>query len=168
MLSTGLVRLSEIRAPRGDRARRKTGPLILALTEQGWYDVLSGHAAYRAALKAGQDMVPCLVRTEVPDPADRLAEHRYLEGLGSDPLKEARAIKELMGRWEVPQCELARRIGVTQSHISKRLSLLDLPPADQAKLAEGALTIDQAYRKARGLPLRTARRPNRRRRVAQS
>lgn len=52
----------------------------------------------------------------------------------------------------------ARRTGISQSQISKRLKLLDLPPATRTLLAQRRITIEKALRLARASSGTTQRR----------
>lgn len=59
------------------------------------------------------------------------------------PLDEARAFERMVERGD-SQHEIARRLGVSQGHVSKRLALLELPGAAVAQLDSGGITIGQA------------------------
>lgn len=68
----------------------------------------------------------------------------YLYHKAGNPMKEARMIEELMEIHD-DQKKVAKILGVTQSHVSKRLRLLSLNPILQNKLLNGELRPSTAY-----------------------
>lgn len=145
--------------PAGDNPRRDLGDLtelaasinavgllepILA-TKNGGTKLLivAGHRRHAAARKAGLNEVPVIVR-EFDDRAR--VEAMVIENLQRTdlaPLEEAAAYKTLVGLG-VKQRDLAGRIGRSQSHVSKRLALLELPAPALEALDSGRITVDQA------------------------
>jgi len=73
-----------------------------------------------------------------------------LPRLASSPLAEAR-VYQLLSDPEVSQRHIARRCGVSQSRVSKRLALLRLLERAHAYLDHNQLTLDGASMLA-GLP----------------
>jgi ParB-like chromosome segregation protein Spo0J len=105
--------------------------------------VVTGHHIYDAAVRAGVNRVFCLIRELDPqDPLDHLAEIRGIGG--RDPIEEAEAIAAALDTTGLSQRDLAAMVGMTQSHVSKRLTLLGLRPRDIGRLRAGVITIDEA------------------------
>jgi ParB/RepB/Spo0J family partition protein len=106
--------------------------------------LVMGHRRAAAAAAAGLDAVPVVVRDDLagaPALAAMIAENLHREALS--PLAEAEAMAELARRkWG--QRRIAAEIGCSQAHVSKRMSLLQLPEAARAALAAGKLTVADA------------------------
>ena len=120
-------------------------PLIAAEADgDGPLTVVAGHRRLAAARRAGLQLVPVIVR-QLSD-AERcsimLTENLQREGLTA--LEEAAAYRRLVVELGVSQRELARRVGRSQSHISKRMALLQLPAGAQAALDAGGITLEDA------------------------
>jgi ParB/RepB/Spo0J family partition protein len=112
------------------------------------YLLVIGHRRHAAATKAGMTTIPAIVR-DMDEPS-RLAamfiENAQREDL--TPVEEARSLKAL-GALGLSQREVARKVGKSQAHISKRLALLDLPDEVQAEVDAGRLTVGDAVELAR-------------------
>lgn len=149
MLRTSTVTLDMIEPPPPDVLRSGGAWLVLRPSHRtSGYEVVAGHARYEGAIRAGRESVFCLIReTDHDDPLDELAEIHTLGG--RDPLEEALALESALSRLGIGQRELAKRTGISQPHISKRLKLLNLLPATRALLAQRRITIEEALRLAR-------------------
>ncbi len=109
------------------------------------YLLLAGHRRLAAARLAGLTEVPCLVRQVASTAAERmkiaLVENLMREGLA--PLDEAGGYLELQ-KLGMSQREIAEQVGCSQSHVSKRLALLELPKAVQDQVQAGTLPLEAA------------------------
>jgi ParB family transcriptional regulator, chromosome partitioning protein len=96
----------------------------------GHYRIHFGAMRLRAALKAGLDVVPIVVRDAAADPYAAVAENQKRRSLS--PLDLARFIK---GRAEAGESHAAisRKLGMDLTTVAHHLALLDLPaPVDHA------------------------------------
>jgi ParB/RepB/Spo0J family partition protein len=113
-------------------------------TGKDTYEVIAGARRLAAAELAGLD--------EVPVSVVQLDEHERvltmaIENLQREdltPLEEAAAYQRLMDVLGVSQRELAPKVGKNQSHISKRLALLELPADVREDVDAGGITIADA------------------------
>lgn len=118
-------------------------PLVVVKNGQG-FSLIAGHRRLAA--------VKQLEWKEVPVVVFNLSEKEQLEAMlieniqRSDitALEEANAYQQLIDVHGMSQRELADRIGRSQSHISKRVSLLDLPEKAVELIDSGGITQDQA------------------------
>lgn len=117
-----------------------------AITKAGieWVAV-AGHRRRAGAIKAKAATVPGVPR---PDLADRVVALEVMLTENSQrndltPLEEARAFRQLRDAGRA-QRDIAARLGRAQSHVSKRLALLDLPDEAQAAVENGRLAIGDA------------------------
>lgn len=107
--------------------------------------IVMGHRRAVAAGAAGLDAVPVIVRDDLagaPAIAAMIAENRHRESL--DPLAEARAMAALIQRHGWRQRRVAEEIGCSQAHVSKRMSLLQLPDQARDALADGMVSVETA------------------------
>lgn len=108
------------------------------------YAVIAGHRRIAAAIAAGLEWVPAIIRRDLDEKGAlvvALVENLHREDL--TPLEEARGYQRLVDLG-LPQKDLAARLGRSKSHVSKRLSLLKLEPAAQAYLDAGKLLVEDA------------------------
>lgn len=108
------------------------------------YVAVMGNRRRAAAIAAGRDMVPVVVRDDITTDNQRL--RMLVENLQREdltPLEEARAFQSELDKG-MSQHQLAQAIGVTQPHISRRLTLLRLEPTAQALVADNRLGVDVA------------------------
>src|SRR6266567_397851 len=132
-------------------------PLIVEPNGKG-YRVIAGHRRLAAAKVAGLRQVPAIVRT-VED-AERI-ELQLIENLQRadlSPTEEASAFERLITEHGYTHRKLGERIGRSQGHISKRLSLLTLPATEQAAVDSGRISIEGGLEltKLAGEPARVA------------
>lgn len=113
-------------------ARRHAGKLIL----------VTGHRRYAAAQQMGWTEIPCLIKAGVH--ADdvlvaMLTENTQRKQL--DPIEEARALRTMKDRDGLTDAQLAVKVARSQMHVSNRLALLDLTPAQQDAVRAGSMSL---------------------------
>lgn len=114
------------------------------------YIIIDGHRRYAALqLLDYDDEIPVRV---VDDPGTEgrllIALTTQLHGRPLPPLDEARAFQHLVDLG-LTQRQIAERVGCNQSHVSKRLSLVELPETAAKALTEGKINVREAERFAR-------------------
>jgi ParB family chromosome partitioning protein len=119
-------------------------PVLVRPVGDGRYQLVAGERRWRAARRAGVDMVPALVRdaTEMASAEQALIENLHREDLS--PLEEAAAYQQLIEEFGLTHEVVAGRVGKSRSAITNTLRLLTLPPAIQQLLAEGRLSAGHA------------------------
>jgi ParB family transcriptional regulator, chromosome partitioning protein len=167
-----MVPVGRIRVLPGHNARRQLGDLgelaasikangvlqaltVVEMPAEGGrpvYGLVAGERRLTAARQVGLDEVPCLVRDldERQRTVAMLVENLQRRDL--DPLDEASGIRRLTGLG-LSQHEIAAQLGCSQSHVSKRLSLLGLPEQVREAIARpadsGGITVADALELAR-------------------
>jgi len=122
-------------------------PLKVRRRAEGGYTILVGHSRKRAAVRAGLERVPAIVKPEDPElsadaarRADMItmySENERRANLG--PLELARHIQKLLalaGNAHGAKGALAKELDVPAAYISRYLALLELPDEIQALAAE--------------------------------
>ena len=125
-------------------------PLVVAALPDGTYRLIAGHRRYAALELIGAERALCVVRTPkngVETLAMMLVENGQRVNLS--PIEEARAYQRLMREYGVSQGRLGQMIGRSQAHVSQRLALLHLTPAQQAEVESGRLLVRDAKQLAR-------------------
>jgi len=122
----------------------------LTVTPRGErYLIVYGHRRYAAAILADRGSVPAIVRdlSEVQRVAWMMVENLQREDL--TPLQEAEGYRHLQETHQTEtgkalgQQQLARMVGKSQGHVSKRLTLLELPTQARDALDSGGITVTQ-------------------------
>lgn len=110
----------------------------------GDYLVVFGHRRRAASIRAGKTKIPGIVREYQPAQVlvARLIENLHRADLA--PLDEARAYLKLKQDHGLAQAEIAQRVGRSEAHVSKRLSLLLLPEPIQDAVDRGRITVTTA------------------------
>jgi ParB/RepB/Spo0J family partition protein len=131
---------------------RTTGvlhPIHVERHGHGTWQVIAGQRRLAAARAAGHRDIPCVVHRGLDDRARvmlMLAENVQRADLS--PIEEAEGYQRLHAVG-MTQVEIARQVGRHQSHISKRLALLDLPGEDQAAIHRGDIPVWGAHPRKR-------------------
>jgi ParB/RepB/Spo0J family partition protein len=113
------------------------------------YELVHGERRYRAVSQLGWETL----RAEIRDLSDREAlEASVTENLQREDvtaIAEAQSYRALIDEFGLTQTEAADRLGISQSHISNRLKLLELPEELQENILHQIFTPWQARELAR-------------------
>lgn len=113
------------------------------------YVIIAGERRWRAAQQAGIKTLAAII-DEKALPADRVLEMQVVENcLRSDltPLEAGAAYRLLLQTWDCTQQQLAARLHVSQSKVSRALAALDLPEPVQAAVGQGKVGAVAAVKK---------------------
>jgi ParB family transcriptional regulator, chromosome partitioning protein len=118
-------------------------PVLVRPVEHG-YELLAGERRWRAARRAGLDVIPAIVRTtdDLGSIERALIENLHRQDLS--PLEEASAYQQLIEDFEFTHDQVAARVGKSRSAITNTLRLMTLPPSIQHLLADGRLSAGHA------------------------
>ncbi len=113
----------------------------------GGFVVLDGERRLRAARKAGFPKVPVIIEDKEMCEAEIV--HRQLildwQRVQLTPVERAKAIQRLMEDSSWSRAEVAKRLGVSSSLVTKVLAVLQLPESVQDQVRTGALGMSSAY-----------------------
>ncbi|MBF0281603.1 MAG: ParB/RepB/Spo0J family partition protein [Zetaproteobacteria bacterium] len=119
-------------------------PILVRSAEGGRYQIVAGERRWRASQVVGLMEIPVYIR----DVDDALAlEMAIVENEQRDNLtavESARAYKRLIEEFSYSQQDVATRIGISRTHVSNLLRLLQLPLAIQGLVENRKLDMGQA------------------------
>lgn len=108
------------------------------------YSVVMGEMRLKAALLAGQDKVPCIIKDVNDKEALELALIENIQRSDLTPFEEAWGILKLIKNYGHSIEQVMQKIGKDHKFINMRLQLLSLPEEIQKYVADGKLGIIEA------------------------
>jgi ParB family chromosome partitioning protein len=115
-------------------------PLIVTAHDDGSYELIAGERRWRASQRAGLEQVPALVRETTPQRLLELALVENVQRADLNPLEEGRAYQALKDEFALSDDQIAQRVGKNRVVITNTRRLLNLAPAVQQALLDGAIT----------------------------
>ncbi len=115
-------------------------PLTATMTDDGQYQLISGHRRLIAAKKAGFNKVPVIVleKTDKEIAVLNIVENIQREDLNC--FEEAAAIKTLISELKLTQTQVAQKLSLSQPAVANKLKLLSFNLHLQKKMIEANLT----------------------------
>ena len=108
------------------------------------YEVIAGERRLRAAIKAGLDEVPVIVKEVDDEQAAVMALIENIQREDLNPMEEARGIKRLLDEFALTHDQIAGAVGRSRSATSNMLRLLNLAPPVQELLMQSAIDMGHA------------------------
>ncbi len=130
------------------RTRGQLQPITVYWEERrGQYMLVCGERRWRAAKLAGIPTMTATILAAAPAAGERLALQCIENLLRSDlrPLEEAKAYRQLMSLNAWSAAQLSRELSVSESKVTRALSLLELPEPVQGQVEGGVLPPATAY-----------------------
>lgn len=119
-------------------------PLIVRRLGGGKYELIAGERRLRAAKKLNLERVPVIVKEVESEETLELALIENIQREDLNPIEEALAYKDLLGKYQYTQDELAKRIGKDRSSVANTLRLLKLPEGIRAYIISGQISMGHA------------------------
>ena len=108
------------------------------------FELIAGERRWRAAMKAGLNRVPVVVREASDHDALQLALIENLQREDLNPIEEATGYRRLQEEFTWSQEEVAEKVGKSRPAVANALRLLSLPSEVQQEVASGNLPAGQA------------------------
>ncbi len=118
-------------------------PILVTETIDG-YQLVAGERRLRAAIAAGLDRIPAVVRQLADRDQLELALVENLQREDLDPIEAASAYRQLIDEFGFTHEQLAERVGRARSTVANTLRLLEMALSVQAAVADGVLTEGHA------------------------
>ena len=119
-------------------------PIVVNDNGSGKYMIIAGERRYRAAVMAGLESMPVVIRNYNERQIKEISLIENLQREDLNPIEAASAMKQLMIDYKLTQDELAERIGKSRPAVANTLRLLSLTPEDTMLVAEGKLSAGHA------------------------
>lgn len=119
-------------------------PLIVRRIGGGKYELIAGERRLRACKKLNLEKVPVVVKEVEQHETLELALIENIQREDLNPIEEALAYKELLGKYQYTQDELAKRIGRDRSSIANTLRLLKLSENIRGSIISGQISMGHA------------------------
>lgn len=128
------------------RSIRENGVIqpIIVRKNGGWYEIIAGERRFRAASRAGLEMIPALVRSATDEEMLELALVENIHRADLNPIERAKAYQNYIQSFSLSQTEAAQKLGEDRTVISNHLRLLDLPKDIQDMLVGKQLSMGHA------------------------
>ena len=126
-------------------------PILVTEVVDG-YQLVAGERRLRAAIAAGLERIPAVVRQLASRDQLELALVENLQRSDLDPVEAALAYRQLIDEFGLSQDDIADRVGRARSSVANTLRLLDLSPAIQVAIVDRRLTEGHG-RALGGLPV---------------
>lgn len=120
-------------------------PPVVRPNSDGSYELVSGERRYRAAMLAGKETIPVIVRegsSSLFTAQAALIEN--VQRVDLNPIEIGMALRRLMEEFGFQQDELAMRVGKKRSTVANYLRLLSLPASIQESLSRQEITMGHA------------------------
>jgi ParB family chromosome partitioning protein len=126
--------------PKGLAAKKKTkGGAV-----KDYYQIVAGERRWQAALKAGLDQMPVLIRELSDQEVLEIGVVENVQRADLNPIEEAMAYQALKEQFGRRQEDIANAVGKSRSHVANCLRLLMLPTIAREYLSEGKITAGHA------------------------
>src|SRR5918993_3561079 len=118
-------------------------PLVVR-PKDGRFELIAGERRWRAAMQAGLNRVPVVVREANDHDALQLGLIENLQREDLNPIEEATGYRRLQEEFTWSQEEVAEKVGKSRPAVANALRLLTLPSEVQQEVAVGNLPAGQA------------------------
>lgn len=117
---------------------------ILVRAHGGGHQIIAGERRWRAAQAAGLHDMPVIIRALDDRQVAEIAIIENIQRSDLNAIEEARGYHRLIADYGHTQAALADIVGKSRSHVTNLLRLLDLPPAVQALVEQGQISMGHA------------------------
>lgn len=117
---------------------------LLAKKDGARYIIVAGERRYRAAMLAGLETVPVIVKNYDERATREISLIENLQREDLNAIEEAEAIRELMDSFDLTQEEIALKLGKSRPAIANSLRLLNLPESLREAVKKGVLSAGHA------------------------
>lgn len=119
-------------------------PIVVNGNPDGTYMIIAGERRYRAAIMAGLETIPAVIKEYTEREVREISLIENLQREDLNPIEAADAMKQLMDEYNLTQEELAIRLGKSRPAIANTLRLLTLSGEVIALVREGKLSSGHA------------------------
>src|SRR5438874_11510110 len=118
-------------------------PLIVRAIN-GRHELIAGERRWRAAMVAGLEEVPVIIRTASDRDVLELSLIENLQRADQNPIEEAQGYARLAGEFGMRQEEIAQKVGRSRASVANAMRLLDLHAQVQTWLTQNLFSVGHA------------------------
>ena len=118
--------------------------LVRPAQAPGRYELIAGERRWRAAMLAGLEEVPAIVRRTDDEEAAQLALVENVQREDLNPIERSDALRRLSEAFGWTQRQLAERVGLERSTVANLMRLGELEPAIRQMIARNELSLGHA------------------------
>ena len=136
------------RLSRSIKDRGQLSPIRVRWSDRhGKWMIIAGERRWRAARRAGLEAIECYFHESDLDASEILQQQLIENCLREDlrPTEEAHAFRKLMDLNGWNQKQLSRTLHLSETRVTRVLSLLKLSPEVRAQIDSGSLSVRAAY-----------------------
>jgi ParB family chromosome partitioning protein len=119
-------------------------PITVRRVNSKSYQLISGERRLRAAKRAGLIAIPAYIRTANDQQLLEMALIENIQREDLNAMEVALSFQRMVDECHLKQEELGERVSKNRSTVTNYLRLLKLPPAIQASIRDGAITMGHA------------------------
>ncbi|MEN9697562.1 MAG: hypothetical protein RLZ56_983 [Bacteroidota bacterium] len=119
-------------------------PITVASLPNGKYQLIAGERRFRASKLAGLTDIPAYIRQGNDQELLELALLENLQRVDLNEIEVALSYQRMMQELNYTQEKVSERMGKDRSTVANYIRLLDLPPAIQAAVRKGTLSVSLA------------------------
>ena len=119
-------------------------PITVRQIEAGRYQLISGERRLRASKLAGLTSIPAYIRTANDQQMLEMALIENIQRENLNAIEVALSFQRMIDECHLKQEELGERVSKNRSTVTNYLRLLRLPPAIQAAIRDGQLSMGHA------------------------
>ena len=113
---------------------------IIVIKKDDYYQIVAGERRWRASKKAGLTEIPAIVREYDEQKNREIALIENIQREDLNPIEKAKAIKELLDKYNLTQQKLSEMLGMGRSTLTNSIRVLNLDERVIALVMEGQLT----------------------------
>jgi ParB family chromosome partitioning protein len=119
-------------------------PILVRPIDGARHQIIAGERRWRATQAAGLHEIPVIIRPLSDAAVAEIALIENIQRSDLNAIEEASGYQRLIREFGHTQAALAGIVGKSRSHVTNLLRLLDLPPAVQQLVENGALSMGHA------------------------
>jgi len=119
-------------------------PITVRKAANNSYQLISGERRLRASKRAGLTTIPAYIRTANDQQLLEMALIENIQREDLNAMEVALSFQRMLDECSLKQDELGERVSKNRSTVTNYLRLLKLPPAIQASIRDGAISMGHA------------------------
>ncbi len=108
------------------------------------FEIIAGERRFRAAKKAGMDMVPVIIKDYSDEQSLEIAIVENLQREDLNPIEESYAYKALSVEFKLTHEQIAKKVGKNRATVTNSIRLLELPEEIISMISAGQISAGHA------------------------